>query len=120
MGRKQSKAKAAAAIKKKPAAAGAAVGVGVGAGVLKKPAAAAAAAVEIVCKKPAGSIPTIAGYKITWDPESDKHRDRKTFISLHFHRARKQIPATWSPEDKKIALQPISQMAGMIWDKSAK
>ena len=128
--RKQAKAKAASSAKKKPAAADA--------GILKKPAAACAAVgmakpviktagkkpagsiPTIVCKKPAGSIPTIAGYKITWNPESDIHRDRKTFISLHFHRARKQIPATWSPEDKKTALQPISQMAGVIWDKSSK
>ena len=96
---------------KRPAAAAPAM-------VMKRPAAAAA-----VLKKPAAD-PSVQGkvvgkYKVVWEP--GETRDRRTFISLHFHRVKLELErAHAKPADVKATCAHVSAKARDLWDKHFK
>ena len=84
--------------------------------VMKKPAAAPAA----VLKKPAADRSVkgkvVGKYKVVW--KSGETRDRRTFISLHFHRCRLELErANADPADIKATCSHVSAKAGELWTK---
>ena len=83
--------------------------------VMKRPAAAAA-----VLKKPAaapsGQGKVVGKYKVVWTP--GETRDRRTFISLHFHRVKLELErAHANPADVKATCAHVSAKARDLWDK---
>ena len=76
-------------------------------------------ATPVVKKRPAGSTTSISDYVVKWDAASDASRDRHTFVSLHFGRARKLCTGL-GPQETKDVVRPISQAAGVVWDKHMK
>ena len=84
--------------------------------VIKRPAAAPAAVLKRPAADPSAKGKVVGKYKVVWKP--GETRDRRTFISLHFHRVKLELErAHADPADVKATCAHVSAQARDLWDK---